>query len=58
MAKTKEVTGELPSVDVKPSGEALADAVAQAKEVGGEHVTDTSNAKEVTEVGGTVIVRW
>lgn len=57
MAKSKEVTGALPEVEVPASGDALAAANAQAKVVSDEK-TDVTGAKEVVDFNGTTIVRW
>ncbi len=48
----------LDQVMVASSGDALAMAVAGGKVEAATVVTDTSEAKEVVEMNGTVIVRW
>lgn len=58
MAKAQAPAEALPEVEVKSSGEALAEAVAQGKVDQAGEATDLTNAKEVTDVGGTVVVRW
>lgn len=60
MAKKDGVdVNELDQVMVASSGDALAMANAGAKAPAGAHVTDVSEAKEVTKGSdGTTIVRW
>ena len=60
MAKAKEdvVIDELVQVEVPSVGDALAKAVAQGKVVSSDVATDLSDAKEVSDVGGTVVVKW
>ena len=49
---------ELVLVVVPSVGDALAKAVAQGKVVSSDVATDLSDAKEVSDVGGTVVVKW
>lgn len=59
-SKTKEdsVETSLEQVEVPSSTEALAQAVADGKKEESEYVTDTTNAREVVNLGGHLVVRW
>lgn len=48
----------LPEVFSPAPADALALAVAQGKEASTGYTTDLTEAKEVSEAGGTMIVRW
>lgn len=49
---------KLEQVDIPTATDALAIANAQAKARPADTPTDLTDAKEVTDVGGTILVRW